>query len=255
MAKKRVLFHLDWIVLLATFAIVGLGLVFLRSASQIFFKQQLIWISLGVVAMILSFSVNYEKLVERAYVIYGGVLSLLVVVLMMPPIRNAHSWIRIPGIPFSLQPTELMKFALVLALARHLRHRENQHRLKGLIMPFVLTLVPMALILKQPDLGSAILLPFLLYGVIYASGARVSHLLCIAGCGAASTVPMWMFVMHGYQKRRILAFLDPVKYQAREAYHLLMSLIAIGSGGFFGQGLHNGRMNELDLLPDKHTDF
>ncbi len=252
---KHTLLRLDWVLITATLAAAGMGLPFLHSASQTSFDKQLVWLVVSLAAMGIAASINYRKLLDNAYVLYGISLVLLVIVLWLPPIRSARSWIRHPQIPIGLQPTEFMKIALILVLARHLRHRESQTTLRGLCVPLLLTLVPMALILKQPDLGSAILLPGLLFAVIYASGALAHHLAAIAATGVASAVPMWLYVMKSYQRRRILAFLHPEQYEAREAWQLIMSLIAIGSGGMYGEGLGQGTANALDLLPDKHTDF
>ncbi len=255
---KPFLLRLDWIVVLATLGVVAVGLPFLHSASPSHYQKQCLWMALGVVAMIAIIAVDYELLIRYAYEIYGAALALLLLVLAMPHAsRGSLRWIPValPGFKFNIQPTEIMKLALVLVLARHLRHRESQSTLRGLIIPFLLTLAPMGLLLKQPDLGSAIVLPPLLFAVVFASGARVLHLAAIAFTGALSCIPMWLFLMANYQKRRILAFLNPEQYEAREAYQLIMSKIAIGSGGVFGEGLGNGTISELDLLPDMHTDF
>ncbi len=252
---RPLLLRLDWILLLAALGVVAAGLPYLHSADAERFYKQILWVLVGFTVMGGMMVIDYRVLLRHAYKIYAVALLLLVVVLMLPPVRHAHSWIRIPGVPFSIQPTEIMKLALILMLARHLRHRETQTTLKGLIVPFLLTLIPAALILKQPDLGSAMLLPPALFAIVFASGARVRHLAAIAAGGLISIVPLWMGFMKTYQKRRVLAFLNPEYYEAREAYQLIMSRISIGSGGLFGQGLHNGRLNELDLLPDKHTDF
>lgn len=252
---KRSLLRIDWVVLLAVLGTVVLGLVFLQSASPEAFRKQIIFLAVGLTVLFATLLVDYDWLLDHAYLFYALVMALLVVVFFMPSVNNAHSWIRIPGVPFSIQPSELMKPALILALAAHLRHRETQATLKGLVVPFLLTLVPMAMILKQPDLGTAILLPPVLFVVIFASGARVLHLAAIALTGAACTVPMWLYVMKAFQKRRILAWLDPERYETREAFQLTMSLIAIGSGGLYGEGLGQGSANALDLLPEKHNDF
>jgi len=247
-------FRIDWIIILTTFALVGIGLVYQYSAaSSDIFAKQISWVVIGILAMATAAFIDYRFLLRHAYSFYAFAMVLLVVVLQLPAVRGAQSWIRLPG--FNIQPTEFMKLALILTLARYLMLRENQHTIRGLIMPFALALTPTALILKQPDLGSAILIPPTLLAVVYASSARLRHLIGVCLMGVASVVPMWMFVMKGYQKRRVLAFLDPDLYEAREAYQLIMSLIAIGSGRIFGAGLGKGTQTSLDLLPDKHTDF
>lgn len=245
--------HVDWLLVLAVTAIVGLGGTYLASASPTAFAAQLRWFAVGGAALLLTALIGYQRLLQHAYAIYATVLGLLVLVLFMRPHRGAHSWIDLPG--FSVQPSELAKIALVLVLARHLMYKENQARLRGLLTPVALTLIPVALILKQPDLGTAMTLMPMLFIVLFASGARPGHLAAAAGCGLAAVVPMWLFLLKAYQKARIYAFLDPIRYEAHEAYQLIMSTIAIGSGSWTGMGWGRGSVNTLGLLPDRHTDF
>jgi rod shape-determining protein RodA len=247
--------RIDWPLLGGVLLLVGLGLPYLHSASPAAFQRQVLWIALGLAAMAVAFRIDYRTLLRYAYEIYGLAFLLLVVVLAMPPVHGARSWLRVPGVPFSLQPVELFKLALVLALARHLMHRETQATWRGLIIPFCLTLAPMALILRQPDLGSALLIPPVLFAVLFASGARVAHLGAVLAGGLLSAVPMWFLALKDYQRRRIHAFLDPERYETREAYQLIRSLIAIGTGGVWGEGLGRGTLNSLNLLPESHNDF
>lgn len=252
MVRER-LVRMDWLLLLCVIGITGIGLTYLSTAGPDFLARQVQWVAFGLVAMAVMFMLDYRMLLRWAYPLYGVGIALLVIVLMSPAVREARRWIRLPGI--NIHPTEFMKLVLILALAAYLRPRESQTTLKGLVVPFLLILLPMGLILRQPDLGSALTLPPTLFAIIFAAGARPLHLIGIAMCGAAGAVPMWEYGMKPYQKRRVLAFLDPELYSAREAYQLLMSLIAIGSGGLYGAGLGEGTQNSLELLPDKHTDF
>ena len=246
--------RVDWVFLLVTLAIIGLGLPFLRSsASPADFNKQLVWLGVGLAALIFFTLVDYRHWLRHAYRIYAAALVLLVVVLFAPAINNAHSFLRLG--PVGVQPAELFKLALIMALARHLGKRENQHMLQGLVIPFALTLGPLFLILKQPDLGTALTIPPILFATLWASGARFSHLFSAILMGLASLWPLWEFGMKSYQKARIYAFFDPEKFEAAEAYQMLMSLTAIGSGGTSGLGLGNGVITELNLLPEKHNDF
>ncbi|MDR0867697.1 MAG: rod shape-determining protein RodA [Planctomycetota bacterium] len=247
------LHKLDFLVLAAVGGIVAIGLYYLQSVSEIYYRRQLVWAGVGAAALLTTLSVDYQALVKRAYLGYGAAFLLLVYVLLTPPIRGAHSWINLGF--FAVQPSEIMKLALVLTLAAYLGPRDNQWTARGLVVPFLLLFLPLALILRQPDLGSAILLPPILFAMLFASGARITHLALIAAAGLAAAVPMWMFVLKAYQKNRIYAFLNPELYSAREAWQLIQSLIAIGQGGWSGMGWRNGGQNTLDLLPDKHTDF
>lgn len=251
---RGAIWRLDWLLLLTTLGLAGIGLGALASAAPHLVIRQIFFVLAGLGVMGLLFLLDYRLLLRYAFEMYALVLGLLVLVFFMPPRRNTYGWIPI-GFGFHIQPAELMKLAMVLVLARYLMHRESQATLRGLAIPFLLTMLPMVLLLKQPDLGSAILFPPLLFAVVYASGARPFHLLSIALVGAMSAIPMWFYALRPYQRRRIEAFLDPEPYAATEAYQLLMSLIAIASGGLWGQGWGQGTQNTLDLLPDKHTDF
>lgn len=246
--------RLDWIFALTAMAIMGLGLPFLRSsATGADFHRQLIWLALGLAAMLFCALVDYRLWIANAYWLYAISAAFLVGVLFTAPVNGARSYIRLGSV--GMQPAELFKLTLIIALARHLGKRENQHLLQGLVIPFALTLCPLALILRQPDLGTALTIPPVVFAMLWASGARFKHLAGIIGMGLASLWPLWEYGMHGYQKTRIYAFFDPERYEAAEAYQLLMSLAAIGSGGTSGQGLGNGVMTDLDLLPEKHNDF
>lgn len=248
------LWKLDWVFLAAALAIIGLGLPFLRSsASQADFNRQLVWLAVSLAAMFFFVMVDYRVWIAKAYWIYAASIVLLIAVLFTPAINNANSYIRLG--PVGMQPSELFKLALILALARHLGKRENQHLLQGLVIPFLLTLAPLFLILKQPDLGTALTIPPILFAMLWASGARFFHLGSAVALGLASLWPLWEYGMHSYQKTRIYAFLQPELYETAEAYQMLMSLTAIGSGGVYGQGLGNGVITDLDLLPEKHNDF
>ncbi|MDR2390559.1 MAG: FtsW/RodA/SpoVE family cell cycle protein [Planctomycetota bacterium] len=246
--------RVDWEFLAAALAVIALGLPFLRSsASSADFVRQIVWLAFGLAAMIVFALVDHHRWMRFAYWGYAASLLLLIVVLRAPPINNAHSYLRFG--PIGMQPSELLKLTLILALARHLGKRENQRMPQGLILPFLITLAPLYLILRQPDLGTALTIPPILLVMLWMSGARFSHLFSGILLGLASIWPLWEYVMRPYQKARIYAFLDPERYETAEAYQLLMSLAAIGSSGVFGQGLGNGIINELDLLPEKHNDF
>lgn len=240
--------------LLIALAIIGLGLPFLKSSATPYdFNKQLVWLAVGLAAMIFFILLDYHVLIQWAYWLYAGSIGLLIAVLMARPINNAHRYFLVG--PVGMQPSELFKLALILALARHLGKRENQYMLQGLIIPFALTLVPIFLILKQPDLGTALTIPPILFATLWASGARFSHLGGAVLMGLGSLWPLWRYGMKPYQKTRIYAFFDPEKYESAEAYQLIMSLTAIGSGGLKGMGLGNGVITDLSLLPENHNDF
>lgn len=246
-------YKLDFLIVGVIFAIVAIGLYYLKSVNETYFWKQLTWLGVSVIALIFWLIIDYRWLLRRAYWFYGAAFLLLIIVLLQDAVRGAKSWINLSV--FSVQPSEIMKLALIVVLARYLGNRDNQWTIRGLLMPFLLLFLPLILILKQPDLGTGILLPPILFLMLYASGARILHLGTVALAGIISIAPLWIFVLKEYQKNRIRAFIDPELYSAREAWQLIQSLIAIGSGGFYGMGWGEGNQNTLDLLPDKHTDF
>ncbi|MFH0911525.1 MAG: FtsW/RodA/SpoVE family cell cycle protein [Planctomycetota bacterium] len=245
--------EIDWLLVLTALLIVGTGLLYLASASPARFSTQALWVALGLLAMVGTVAAGYARLIHYASALYAAVLALLVLVFFLPAQRGMHGWISLPG--FSIQPSELAKVAALLMLARHLRFKDDQSTLPGLLFPMPFVLVPMAIIIRQPDLGTAVLLAPLLFLVLFASGARKTHLAASLLAGAAALVPMWYFLLEEYQKRRFYALLYPERYQVREAYQLIMAKIAIGSGELFGAGWGAGRTNTLGLLPERHTDF
>ncbi|MHC4870251.1 MAG: rod shape-determining protein RodA [Planctomycetota bacterium] len=253
MAKTFRISNIDWLMIITLIGILAIGNTYLYSASVQSFYTQIKWIILGFLVLITVLQVGYDRMIEYAYSIYFSVILLLIIVLFMRPHRGAQSWIDLPG--FSVQPSELAKVAIILALAKYLRNKSNQFTIKGMVIPVIITIIPVALILKQPDLGTAMTILPVLIILLFASGARKSHLFTSLLLGTASLIPMWIFILKQYQKNRILAFLSPEKYEAKEAYQLIMSLIAIGSGGISGAGWREGTSNNLGLLPDRHTDF
>jgi len=207
----------------------------------------------GILGFVAAFAVNYTRLLRYVWSIYGALLFVLVGLLFMKTtVKGTHAWITLPG-GFSLQPSEFMKIVLIMALASHLPRNDNYRRLAGLAGPLVLTVVPMALVVVQPDLGTALIFPPLLFAMLFVAGARVKHLALIAFLGALALVPMW-YMAPSYQRKRVEAFVHPERYRLHEAYQLVRSKVAIGSGGVAGKGLHKGLQHQLGL-PEKHTDF
>jgi rod shape determining protein RodA len=167
---------------------------------------------------------------------------------------GAQRWLNL-GI-VQIQPSELEKIALVMALARyyHARLNDEAARLRSLAIPAAMILVPVALVLLQPNLGTAIMLTLAGAAMVFAGGARI-WLFGAAAAGAVAAGPIaWRF-MHDYQKRRVMTFLDPSTDPLGAGYHITQSRIALGSGGLFGKGFLNGTQSHLNFLPEKQTDF
>jgi rod shape determining protein RodA len=190
-----------------------------------------------------------------AYAFYGVMLVLLVAVEIKGTIgMGAQRWIDLGF--FQLQPSELMKLALVLALARyfHGADLEDARRMSFLIPPVLLVLVPFGLVLRQPDLGTALMLAAGSGAIAWLVGVRLWIFGLLLGGGLAAIPVAWQF-LHGYQKNRVLTFMNPERDPLGAGYHILQSKIALGSGGMFGKGFMAGTQAHLNFLPEKQTDF
>jgi len=254
--------RIDWRIVGLLLALSALSLLFLHSAGYdpargsyvAFWKKQLIWILVSAAVLTLLMRVPYRFLLDHAWPIYGAGIALLLFVLVGGTvINNARRWVNL-GFTL-LQPSEFMKVVLILALARLIRWRDDYKKLRGLVKPFAVTLLPMALILRQPDLGTAILFLPVLFVMLWVAGARAKHLGLVLLMGLVSLPLLYFGFLKEYQQKRINVFLLQAApdEQARqnEAYHLIRSKIAVGSGGVTGKGLGRGAQQ----VPYNETDF
>jgi len=199
--------------------------------------------------------IDVKKLFRLAYPTYGLVLLLLVAVEIVGEInKGAQRWIDLGF--FQLQPSELMKLALVLALARyfHAAYLEEVRRPLFLLPPVLMIFLPVVLVLKQPDLGTAAMLGTVGTAMLFLGGMAIWKFIA-AGALAAAALPIAWAKLHEYQRQRILTFLDPESDPLGAGYHIIQSKIAIGSGGLWGRGYLRGTQAQLSFLPEKHTDF
>lgn len=252
--------NLPWRVLLLVMAIGGFGLVILYSAANGHMRpwassQGIKFVLFLVGAVVLS-RVPLDLWRRVAFPIYGAILMALLLVEMLGAVRGgSQRWLDLGFI--RLQPSELMKLAIVLATARfyEMLPASETRRVAGVLPPAVLIGLPAALVMLQPDLGTALM--------ICAGGATVMFLagvplrLFIGGAAAlAVAAPLaFNFLLHDYQRNRVLIFLDPESDPLGTGYHISQSKIAIGSGGILGKGFLNGSQSHLDYLPEGHTDF
>jgi rod shape determining protein RodA len=259
---RRLISHFDWLLLLCTLILLGVGVMAVYSAtyepgqplSQLT-TRQMSWALIGLTMMFAAFAVDYRRLERWVYVPY--VLSLLLLVLV--PILGsfgggARRWIDL-GV-FSLQPSELAKVTLLLVLARYF-HRyvpPGGYRLRDLAYPAILTAVPAGLVLAEPNLGTAVVLGLLLFSLAFVAGMRLSTLTFVGMAGGGVLPILWRH-MKPYQKQRILSFLNPDQDPLGAGYHMIQSKITVGSGMLWGKGFLQGTQNQLDFLPEKHTDF
>jgi rod shape determining protein RodA len=210
---------------------------------------------IGILAMFIAFSVDYRFIARHAYVIYGFSIALLIVVFFVgTAVKGSQRWINLGG--FSFQPSELMKLTLIPALARYFdEHRLTRpYRLRELAIPFLIVFLPFLIILRQPDLGTALMLLIIFASMVIFVGVRWKSVL-LAASGLLILLPPAWFFLKEYQKQRILTFLNPDQDPLGTGYHILQSMIAIGSGGFFGKGFLKGSQTQLKFLPEQQTDF
>jgi rod shape determining protein RodA len=177
----------------------------------------------------------------------------LVLVLFTSPVKGARSWFNLGFM--KAQPSEFMKLAYVLLLARYLSGAPEPLSFRHLAVALGIMVMPVGLILMQPDLGTAMTFMPVVVMTVFVAGARLWHLGALGAGGVGAALLMWFRIMHDYQKERIYAWLDPEPYKLGKAYQLIQSQIAVGSGGLWGKGLGMGTQNRFDLLPLKESDF
>lgn len=255
--------NLNWPLLFLLYLLLFVGILTVYSASSTakipyyFAKRQMLWVMIGSCILTGSLFISYQKIYEYSYFFYVISLILVALTFVIGIKRNeARCWISLGFM--ELQPSELMKIAFILSLSRYLQHRTDQETWRGLFPPFLMTIVPLVLILKQPDLGTALLFFPVLFACLFLAGARVKHLGLILFCGIL-LLPFVYYNLKVYQQQRIDIFLNQdrlTQEQIRKhGYHLHQSKTAIGSGGWLGQGFQQGTQNRLNLLPERHTDF
>jgi rod shape determining protein RodA len=251
--------HINWGMLLVISAITGIGLAMLYSAADghadPWMSRQAVRFAVGMCLLIAVALVDFRVWLRYAYPLYAIAFVLLIYVQVAGQVgMGAQRWIAIGS--FQLQPSEMMKISLVLALARYfngLTYEEIGKPLNVLI-PALMVLIPAGLVLKQPDLGTAGML--LLGGALlfYAAGVRLWKFAIVAVAGLAAGPIAWNF-LRDYQKDRVLTFLNPESDPQGAGYHLIQSKNAFGSGGFFGRGFMQGSQSHLGFLPERQTDF
>ncbi len=263
MFDRRLVQYFDWGLLGLALMIACIGLVTLYSAvtaetpepQKIVFYKQLIWFGVGLVAMVVAFLFNYKLLDRWAPTIYIICILLLLAVLFMGKyVGGSKRWLIIG--PVSIQPSELVKLAVIIMLARYFSKDAYTRgfTVRELIRPAILILIPFVLIVRQPDLGTAMLVMLIAGSITLFVKIERRSLIAIIVFGAV-LVPLVWFVLKPYQQQRILVFLNPDNDPLRAGYHIIQSKIAIGSGMLTGKGYLKGSQNALSFLPEEHTDF
>jgi rod shape determining protein RodA len=218
--------------------------------------QQIYWMTLGAGVAVLVAAIDYRHFERYGWIAYGiGVAMLTLVFLLAREIRGSQRWIPIGS--FSLQPSELMKLFFIVAMAKYLHNdpRTEGRTLKDLIVPGLILLLPLVLILKQPDLGTALLLVFVFATIMFLTHLKLRSLITLIVSFGASAPLAWQYLLKDYQRERVTSFLDPEKDILGNGWHAYQAKIAIGSGGLTGKGFLQGTQNQHKFLPDQHSDF
>ncbi len=256
---REKLMNISFCYVLFICVLAAIGITMLYSAANGSWRpwalNQLVRFGVGFGVMLFFALIDIRVLMRYAYVFYFFTLILLVIVEVGGHVgMGAQRWINFGF--FKLQPSELMKIALVLALARffHTSSLQSIESIKGIIPALLLALVPAGLIIIQPDLGTGLMLLFTTTAIFFAIGVQLWKFAIVAVCGIVLMPIAWMF-LHDYQRDRVLTFLNPERDPLGAGYHIIQSKIALGSGGVFGKGFLKGTQSHLNFLPEKHTDF
>ena len=263
MFDRRLLQNFDWILLLLLILIGTISVLNLYSAtypirdtgsSQIYIKQ-IYWFLIGFAVFFMMTTFDYSLLERLAYPSYFFSIALLIMVLVIGKVYSgSQRWLSFGGISF--QPSELAKIALVITLAKFFSEHGhyNEYRLRDLWQPFLLITFPCILIIKEPDLGTGLILLVVSFSIILFVKVRWKSLLILI-LTALSAVPFIWFTLKNYQQIRILSFLRPEMDPLGAGYHINQSKITIGSGLVWGKGFLKGTQTRLHFLPAQHTDF
>ncbi len=270
--RRRLIQHLPWQIFLVAFAIFALGVWNLASAArqapQPVWQSQLTWFGVACVFCVATVVLDYRFLLQVAWPLYGVVLAMLVGVLLRGrTVMGAQRWLDFG--PLHLQPSEFAKLAVIISIAKFFHEDDRNpkaYELHQLWQPLLLMIAPVALIMKQPDLGTAIMVSAIgvtaiLFARVKWQAVALAAALCVAG-----GVIVWRdlhlqpgekawLLRKEYQKKRVMTFIDPESDALGAAYHANQSVIAVGSGRFSGKGWGKGTQTQLSFLPAQHTDF
>lgn len=261
MFERRLYYHIDWALVIAIVALCTIGALMVDSTTSgqgrglsHLFVTQMYSIVIGVGALLVTLSLDYRTFTDKSHLIYIALLGGLLYVLFVGDVQmGARRWIGIGG--FNLQPSEFAKMTVALVLAKFFGENRGAVGWPELAVAGGLTALPLALIARQPDLGTAVtLLPVLLV-VAYVAGMRARILGIIAICFVLAAPIAWKFALKDYQKSRISTFIDPSQDARGAGYQQIQARITVGSGGLTGKGFMKGTQGQLRFLPVAHNDF
>jgi rod shape determining protein RodA len=251
--------HLDPFLFAVVTAIAALGLLVLYSAAnetigRVVSQSQKVVVAVAIMIVIANLSPQFiARFAVPLYVI--GIALLVGVALGGEVVKGARRWLKIPGVG-NIQPSEIMKIALPLILAWYFERHEGSMNWRNFVVASLLVVIPFGLVVRQPDLGTALLIGASGFFVLYLAGLDWRVIVSGAVLGAITVAAAWEFNwLHDYQKERILTVINPQLDTQDAGWHTIQAAIAIGSGGLFGKGWLNGTQTHLEFLPEKHTDF
>jgi rod shape determining protein RodA len=263
MLERRLYSHIDWLMLGAILILCGLGVAMVYSttggpahpATSRLYITQLYAIALGLFALLVCLTFDYRSLADSSHVIYLVLLGLLFYVLLFGAVvGGARRWI--PLRVFNLQPSEFAKIGVALMLARFFdESRRGNPSATDLLIAGVITVVPMGLIAKEPDLGTSVTLVPIFLAIAYLAGMRMRILGILLLVGLVTMPVAWRYALKDYQKSRISSFLDPEQDARGAGYQQIQARITVGSGGVWGKGFTKGTQGQLRFLPVAHNDF
>ncbi|TAK18006.1 MAG: rod shape-determining protein RodA, partial [Acidobacteria bacterium] len=261
---RRLLPHLDWASILALLALIGIGLASIYSARWDFVHQrpgrefwiQLYAVGISLVAFTVCLLIDYRTLSQRSLFLYGGLVALLVYVAFFGVVRNgSRRWIDFGSV--NLQPSEFARIVMSLVLAAYFAGVQRLGKsMKDITIGAAFIVVPLLLILRQPDFGTAVTLVPVLAGMLFVGGLRMKWLVVALTAAVLLSPVAWKYVLKDYQKTRVLTFLDPELDPKGEGYQQLQARITVGSGGLFGKGFGNAtQAGGYGFMPEAHNDF
>jgi rod shape determining protein RodA len=266
MFERRLYFHIDWLLLGAVVLLSFIGVAMIYSTTYITppngtgHAAPQVWtqvyaLGIGLVALLVCLLVDYRMLAEHSLIVYGALVVLLVFVLVKGQTQmGGQRWIPIG--PFHLQPSEFGRIAIALLLAMYFgENRRGARNTSDLIIGGIFTIIPLVLIAKQPDLGTAVTLLPVFVGVAYLAGLRLRLLGVLALAGILAAPVAWKFALKDYQRQRIQTFVDPSQDPRGAGYQTIQARVTVGSGGLTGKGFRKGTQGQYKFLPVAHNDF
>ena len=261
MFERRLYYHIDWPLIIAIIALCSLGVLMIYSTTfdptrgtARMYATQLYAIVIGMGALVFMLSIDYRTFTDKSHLIYIGVCALLLYVMFFGMVQmGARRWI--PLRVFNLQPSEFAKIAVALVLAKFYGENRGAPSWTDLAIGGALTAVPLLLIAKEPDLGTAVTLMPVFLAVAYLAGMRMRILGLMFLCLLLAAPVAWKFALKDYQKSRVSTFLDPSQDAKGAGYQQIQARITVGSGGLSGKGFRQGTQGQLRFLPVAHNDF